>query len=289
MADVRQETLYGCLVVSNPCKSDLKHDGIIMQLEGVLSILIPPSKQGLIDTVVNSLKPTVLHSEVLEICRAGKFPHGTSELPFEVLLPISSPKKPIYETFHGNSINIHYALRCTVKRSLLSKPLIQMTEFLVEHKPSSCPLPPRVREFSLTPANVNNAGERSRLPNFSITGRLDSDMCSLSKPLTGEICVQECSGGVVNSIEVQLHRLETCGNPADHLAPTETSEVQSWQVCDGDVARGLAIPLCLPLPRVFTCATVSSRNFAIGFEVIIQVAFCNDHLVKETIPIVLER
>lgn len=42
------------------------------------------------------------------------------------------------------------------------------------------------------------------------------------------------------------------------------SEVQGWQVCDGDVARGLQIPLCLPMPRAFTCVTTKAHNFAIG-------------------------
>ncbi|KAF2362605.1 Vacuolar protein sorting protein 26 related [Trinorchestia longiramus] len=283
------ETLYGSIVVKNSSKSEIKHDGIILQLEGLLSIQVPPSKQGLIDTLVNSPKPSLLHSEFVDVVKAGKLPPGCSELPFEVSLPLSSSKKPIYETFHGNCINIHYAIRCTMKRSLLAKPLIGMVEFLVEHKSVSTPLPPRARMFSLTPASVSSAGERNRLPHFSVTGHLDSDIVVLDMPLTGQVCVEECSGGVVSGIEVQLHRLETCGNPADTTAPREVSEVQGWQVCDGDVARGLVIPLYLPLPRAFTCASVAAPNFAIEFRLTIQLAFCNDHLVTETFPVNLTR
>lgn len=283
------ETIYGSVMVTCFSKGDTKHDGITLQVEGVLSVQFSPRTVGLIDTLVNSPKPSVLHSDSVEVCSGGRFPAGTTELPFEVMLPLSSPKKSLYETFHGNCINIQYSLRCSMKRSLLAKPLVQMIEFIVEQKNSPAPLIPRIRQFKLSPASVVNAGERSRLPRFSVTGHLDSDTWQLAAPLTGEVCVRECTGGVISSIELQLHRVETCGNPADSSAPKESREVQGWQVCDGDVARGLVIPLCLPLPRAFTCSTTTASNFAIEFQVTILVAFGNDHLVTESFPLVLVR
>uniref|UniRef100_A0A2P2I9X0 Down syndrome critical region protein 3-like n=1 Tax=Hirondellea gigas TaxID=1518452 RepID=A0A2P2I9X0_9CRUS len=283
------ETLYGAVLVSNTSKGDVKHEGVMLQLDGLLSVQLSPRTQGLIDTFVNSPKPTVLQSEMVEVCKPGRLPPGQSELAFEVPLPLSTPKKPIYETFHGNCINIHYSLRATMKRSLLTKPLVQMIEFIVEHKPADATPPSTAREFTLSPNSVSNAGERARLPQFSVTGHIDTHNCSLSRPLTGQVCVERCNGGVISSIELQLHRLETCGSPAHFNTPTEVSEVQGWQVCDGDVQRGLIIPLCLPLPRAFTCATHTADNFAIGFQVSLVVMFDNDHIVTESFPLVLTR
>ena len=43
--------------------------------------------------------------------------------------------------------------------------------------------------------------------------------CALHVSL--QLCVDDCTGGSISSVELQLHRVETCGNPADNMAHIE--------------------------------------------------------------------
>ena len=48
------------------------------------------------------------------------------------------------------------------------------------------------------------------LPKFLIRGHLNSTSCIITQPLTGELVV-ESSEAAIRSIELQLVRVETCG------------------------------------------------------------------------------
>jgi hypothetical protein len=52
--------------------------------------------------------------------------------------------------------------------------------------------------------------KKSKIPRFRISGRLDSTLCKITEPFTGELCVEHCDA-VIRSIELQLVRVETCG------------------------------------------------------------------------------
>ena len=52
--------------------------------------------------------------------------------------------------------------------------------------------------------------QRSSLPKFLIRGHLDATNCVITQPLTGELVV-ESSEVAIKSIELQLVRVETCG------------------------------------------------------------------------------
>ena len=42
------------------------------------------------------------------------------------------------------------------------------------------------------------------------------------------------------------------------------TEIQNIQIADGDVCRGLPIPIFMIFPRLFTCPTLSTSNFKVG-------------------------
>lgn len=48
------------------------------------------------------------------------------------------------------------------------------------------------------------------LPKFLVRGHLNSTNCVITQPLTGELVV-ESSEAAVRSVELQLVRVETCG------------------------------------------------------------------------------
>ncbi|XP_068215359.1 vacuolar protein sorting-associated protein 26C-like [Palaemon carinicauda] len=267
-------------------KSEAKHDGISLAMEGVASLQLSARSVGLIESIVNSSKPISLVSNVIEVSKSGKIPSGQTEIPFELPLKARGTKT-LYETYHGVYVTVQYSLRCDIKRSLLAKDVTKALEFIVEHKPKlSGSLTSKPVTFEIRPETLQNVRDRARIPHFVVRGHLDSDIFCLSKPLTGELTVCECERGI-SSIELQLVRVETCGSA--EMSSREASEIQNIQIGDGDVCRGISIPVYMIFPRLFTCVTTTAPNFKIEFELNIVIIFDNDHLVVETFPIKLTR
>ena len=75
----------------------------------------------------------------------------------------------------------------------------------------------------------------------------------------------------------------------DGKTTQDATEIQNLQVGDGDVARGLAIPLYMIFPRLFACPSVRTGPLSVGFEVNVHVQFDSDYLVLENFPITLYR
>lgn len=52
--------------------------------------------------------------------------------------------------------------------------------------------------------------QKSRVPRFKVFGQLDSSVCRLVDPFSGELVVDYCEAPI-RSVELQLVRVETCG------------------------------------------------------------------------------
>lgn len=233
----------------------------------------------------NSLKPIQLINYTLEIAKPGKLPSGKTEIPFEVPL---KPKgnKTLYETYHGVFVNIQYSVKVDIKRSLLSKDLQKQCEFIVEYKDQEEHSKPKPVQFTITPDTLTNVKEKQNIPKFKVKGKLDSSNMCINKPLTGELVVESCASPI-KSIEIQLVRVETCGCAEGYAK--DATEIQNIQIADGNVVRGVAIPIYMIFPRLFTCPTLSTNNFKVEFEINIVLVFQDDHLVTENFPIKLTR
>lgn len=86
----------------------------------------------------------------------------------------------------------------------------------------------------------------------------------------------------IKSIELQLVRAETCGctegysrdgmqRMSNHLWLIQAysvgfpvTEIQTIQIADGNICPKQQIPIYMIFPRLFTCPTLSSKNFKIG-------------------------
>lgn len=129
--------------------------------------------------------------------------------------------------------------------------------------------------------------QRTSLPKFLIRGHLDATNCVISQPLTGEVVVEN-SDVPIKSIELQLVRVETCGEfmlrgdwinlsrvellflnarmcsgCAEGYA-RDATEIQNIQIAEGDVCHGLPIPIYMVFPRLFTSPTLETTNFKVG-------------------------
>ncbi|XP_017488869.1 PREDICTED: Down syndrome critical region protein 3 homolog [Rhagoletis zephyria] len=273
------ENLTGLIVVD--CKNDSKHDGIFLSVEATVNMQLSSKNVGLFEAFYNSARPIPLISQYVEVARSGKFLGGRTEIPFEVLL---KPKqgRTCYETYHGVFISIQYYLKCELKRPLLNKDIQKVVEFMVEipPPPKAIKIPPI--KFVLTPDSLQNVKDKTRVPKFRISGRIDSTTCYIWEPFTGELIIEHCEQ-MIKSIELQLVRVETCGCAEGYAC--EVTEIQNIQIGDGEVARNTVIPIYMVFPRLFTCPTLITNNFKIEFEVKIVVILEDNHIITENIPI----
>jgi len=106
------------------------------------------------------------------------------------------------------------------------------------------------------------------------------------KPFQGELTITKCAVDI-KSIELQLVRVESCSYMEGEAR--EATEIQNIQIADGNVVRGLAIPVHMVFPRLFTCSTTQAKQFKVEFEVNLIVLFADNHMVTENFPIKLYR
>ncbi|XP_075548168.1 vacuolar protein sorting-associated protein 26C isoform X2 [Dermacentor variabilis] len=250
------ETVAGVVIVES--KTETKHEGLTLWLEGTASMQLSAKNVGIFEAFYSSAKPVQLIGYSLEIAKAGRLPAGRTELPFE--LPLRPrPGRTLYETYHGVFINIQ------------------------EGAEKATPVPVNI---NITPESLQNVRDHSRVPRFLIKGRIDSTCCCITKPFTGVLSVENCDSAI-RSIELQLVRVETCGCAEGYAR--DATEIQNIQIGEGDVCRGIDIPIYMVFPRLFTCPTLITNNFKIEFEVNVVVVFEDDHLMTENYPIKLTR
>ena len=276
------EVVRGVLAVTS--KGDLSHNGVTLAMEGAVTLQLSAKSVGVFEAFYNSLKPIQLVSYTIDLAKPGKFPHGTTEVQFEMPLRPKAGKK-LYETYHGVFVNIMYTLKADMKRSLLNKDLQKVSEFLVEFvEPGK--MEEKAVTFNISPQSLENVKDRATVPDFQVTGKIDTVNCSMQEPFSGELKVER-SAAVIRSIELQLVRVETCGCAEGYAR--DPTEIQNIQIADGDVCRGMVIPIYMVFPRLFTCPTLSTSNFKVEFEVNVVIIFTDDHLVTENFPIKLSR
>ncbi|RWS20406.1 Down syndrome critical region protein 3-like protein, partial [Leptotrombidium deliense] len=244
------DDLTGLIVFD--CKTESRHEGITLSVEGIVNMQLSSKNVGIFEAFYNSAKPVPLITYSVEIAKSGKLPIGKTEIAFELPLRTKN-NKVLFQTYHGVFITVQYMLKCEVKRSMLNKDLQKVVEFIVEYKPQDTTLEPKPVNFVISPESLQNVKDKSKVPSFRVSGQLESTVCRLSEPLSGEICVENCDAPI-RSIELQLVRVETCGCAEGYAR--DATEIQNIQIGEGDVCRGVPIPIYMVFPRLFTCPTL---------------------------------
>uniref|UniRef100_A0A8D2DFU0 Vacuolar protein sorting-associated protein 26C n=1 Tax=Sciurus vulgaris TaxID=55149 RepID=A0A8D2DFU0_SCIVU len=250
------EMLSGVVVISS--KDSVQHQGVSLTMEGTVNLQLSTKSVGVFEAFYNSVKPIQIINSTIEMVKPGKFPSGKTEIPFEFPLYVKG-NRVLHETYHGVFVNI---------------------------QPQKGMLTPSPVDFTVTPETLQNVKERALLPKFLIRGHLNSTTCVITQPLTGELVVEH-SDAAIRSIELQLVRVETCGCAEGYAR--DATEIQNIQIADGDVCRGLSIPIHMVFPRLFTCPTLETTNFKVEFEVNVVVLLHADHLITENFPLKLCR
>ncbi|KAL0429561.1 UNVERIFIED_CONTAM: Vacuolar protein sorting-associated protein 26C [Sesamum radiatum] len=206
---------------------------------------------GVIESMYGVIKPIPIMKKAVDIQSSGKIGSGTSEIPFSVILkdPKEENLEKFYETFHGGNVSIQYLVTVDVVRGYLHKPLSTTMEFIVE----------------------------SGKGGFRVTGKVCTQ-CSLLDPIAGELTV-EASAVPIQSIDIHLIRVESI--LIGEKIATESSLIQTTQaftfspdyIADGDVCRGMTLPIYIILPRLLTCPTIFAGPFSVEFKVSIVITF----------------
>jgi len=256
-----------------------------LHVAGQVKLKLSARSAGLFETL-KPLVPLVLFAKDFIVLPPGRVAEGLTSAPFEFTLPSTG----LYESYHGVYVTIVYNMYVTCERGVLSRPLSNNEEFVVEI-PEASKQAPEAETFSITPEALENVQESSisKIPKFNITGRIFTHKrCPVDLPFTGEITVH-MSEAALKSITLELVRVETVKNPDSGKTAREATEIQAIQIADGDVCRNLVIPLYMIFPRLFTCRTMATDTFKIEFEINLIIAFTNGYMITEVFPIELHR
>ena len=120
------------------------------------------------------------------------------------------PGAELLESYHG-SANVAYTLICTCRRGPLRPALEARCEIFVE-VPSGPPPEPAPMTFTLTRENMR------------VSVKVDSTRCSLDRPFTGELRVDECAERI-RSIDIALMRRETVSGVLGRAAEVRRTPV----------------------------------------------------------------
>lgn len=283
------ENLSGLLVIDN--KYDLRHDGILLSLEGYVDIHFNFRSINFMDTFHGTNKTIQLVEFTQELVKPGRLTPGVSQIPFKIPIDSYLDRSTLYETYHGVFITIQYCVKCRIKRPIWARDIFELTEFFLEYDANPIGAPQLIRQpikFDITPESLS-ASRRDIIPNFKITGQIDSSVCLLTEPVTGEFVIERCDA-IIRSVELQLVRVETCGlTPGDRDYSRDSTEVQNIQIGDGNLLRNIPINIHMVLPRLFTCPTLITSYFRIEFEINLVIIFEDNYLMTENFPIKLTR
>ena len=283
------DIVTGDIVIIGQGNKPIEHNGIYLTLDGIVNINLSTKNVGVFEAFYNSAKPIQLINYSLEVSKPGKLASNRAEIPFEIPLRAKQIVRHLYETYHGVFINIQYTIKVEMKRSFLNKDVSKQMEIIMITKPDSELAEKAIVkavDFKITPDSLTNIKDKSKIPYFNITGKLDTTTCCIQKPLSGHLVVNECSVPV-KSIELQLVRVETCGCAEGYSK--DLTEIQNIQIGEGDVPRGIPIPIYMIFPRLFTCPTLNTTNFKIEFEFNLVIVFEDDKLITENFPLKLTR
>ena len=117
------------VVVVNAYKG-WSHSGIQIEVEGL--IFLSHNNRGMVG-IRGDLgnRPTVILKTNFLAIPAGKFPDGTTEVPFDFpVQPIAGQQ--LYESYHGVYVSVVYIIQAICDRGVMKKSLQKEMEFLVE-------------------------------------------------------------------------------------------------------------------------------------------------------------
>ncbi|PIN07324.1 putative protein with similarity to embryogenesis protein H beta 58 and VPS26 [Handroanthus impetiginosus] len=263
--------------------SAISYQSIRLTINGAVNLQVRGGSAGVVESLYGTIKPVQIVKRVVDIQSYGKMGSGMTEITFSVILkdPKEENLEKFYETFHGGNINIQYLLTVDIVRGYLHKPLSATVEFIVESEKDNLPqkpISPEMAMFYITQDTQRHTLlHELKSGGFRVMGKICTQ-CSLTDPIGGELTV-EASAVPIQSIDINLLRMESI--LIGEKIATESSLIQTTQIADGDVCRGMTLPIYIILPRLLTCPTIFAGPFSVEFKVSIVITFQSDLSKKQ--------
>lgn len=285
------ETITGVVVVTSD--SAQSHNGIKLDITG--SITCHPSVRGFasFETIGPLVKPVNLINLSIPLAPKGdKVPSGTIELPFSFpLAPTPGADASLVETYNGVYVTSAYSATATIQFTF-SKATSPVQPILVICRGQSLHLKEsaheddkKLHQFSLNETMILNTSRKASAPQFVIKGAI-SLINDIDVPLSGWVCIDKCTKAVT-SLELQFIRVESAA--VKEGVAKEATEIQNIQIGEGDVTRGVQIPIYMFFPRWFTCPTIRTTTIRVDFECNLVCTFEDHTQITHNFPLFLYR
>lgn len=167
-----KETVYGVIVVN--AYKGWSHSGVTMLVEGLIHMNHAGRNMIGLGSDISSRPIHILKFEK-DVCTAGKFADGVTEIPFEfVVTPVSG--QTLLESYHGVYISVIYNIQVNCERGMMKKSLHRDLEFIIEIPTPVATVDPLPVPFNVTPESLENlnASVVATIPKFKISGKLSS-------------------------------------------------------------------------------------------------------------------
>lgn len=284
------ERVTGVVVVQSD--SATSHRGIELQAIGTLRVEGSERSHAAFRQAPPEVAQQTVFQTTLTIAQAGKLPAGETAIPFSFPLASGSKRKPLPETYHGVYVKVEYAVTARVSY-LLSQKHAEPVTLLVSCPGQSEPTDEQITQdqgcnFSLDSSNVRTSRkvQGTRVPAFEIDGAVARYYNDIDVPLSGYVRILSCNLPIT-SVEIQLIRSENVA--VGDTVGRENTEVQNIQIGDGDVQRGVVIPMHMMFPKWYTCAALITDDVKVEFEVNLVVTLEGHTQITQNLPIRLYR
>ncbi|CEO99658.1 hypothetical protein PBRA_007391 [Plasmodiophora brassicae] len=232
-------------------------------VEGTAHLTLSPKTVGLFEAFYSSLRPVVLQNRTITITEHRPLlPSQATEFPFSFDVDACGEQR-VLPSFKGKLVKIRWTVSCYTGRGFIPSAPKAVKEFLVVANPPFCtPEPIRSPFKSHGYCQNTDDGESQVDLEIDIEGFVESTSCDMrSQPLQGELSVLR-STKRIQSVVLRLNRIESIVYSEGDIS--ERSEVSSLEIADGNIARGLPIPIHFLWPRGTCCPTLRHEEFSVS-------------------------
>lgn len=279
------EQISGSVLVINKTKSTTKYD-LVVKVVGYYTFRNNKTNPPQLSAVQFYKKTITIQNDL--------YSTGGGNNTYHFKFPLNSDsceQSSLFESYHGVSVSVGYDIYSEaivggkINISKKQKIIVLVGGQGINEKFGR----KRVTySFSLNPKSIETVKiDQSQMPKFQIDCYLENINCCIDKPFSGFCCIKECSTQI-KSIELQFLRNEKLRS-AGYDGISEVSEIQNLQIGDGDVVRGLEIPVFMTFPRTFCCSNLDTKEVSISFEMNLIVVLVNGVVIMENYPVNLWR
>ncbi|KAL4490221.1 hypothetical protein ABPG72_004260 [Tetrahymena utriculariae] len=261
--------------------------GLKIKAEGILQAQNKASNRDL-ELVSAHLLPLKLFTHESSIAEMQYVDKDNCEFTFKFKLTANEGEKLI-ETYVGVYVTTGYEIQAELK--LANYQIVKETQsFFVQVNGAGRDMLntdnyPHPQIISVNPEKLKQ-GSMEKMPRLKIQGIINSDVCMINNDFTGQFELEECEGKI-RSIDLQLIRVEQVNNAKGKFQ--EATEIQLIQVCDGNITKGIEIPITMMFPKYFCSPNFQWKDFTVEFEVNFIVILYDAFKITLNYPIKLLR